>query len=177
MFTETVNNRLRRQRRPSFTSPAFWLVFGLGLLMAQYTITGFDASAHMAEETHKASRMAAVGMWMSVVVSVIFGFILLARRDVRDPGAPQGALDIVNGAVVPWIWTTSMSQNWSDVLLFICVVAQFFCLTASTTSASRMMFAFSRDRAVPGHQFWRRVVAAPRARAAVFGVGVLRRRC
>ena len=32
------------------------------------------------------------------------------------------------------------------------VVAQFFCLTASVTSASRMMFAFSRDRAVPGPQ-------------------------
>ena len=51
-----------------------------------------------------------------------------------------------------------MSQNWAEVLLFICVVAQFFCVTASTTSASRMMFAFSRDRAVPGHQLWRRVV-------------------
>ena len=43
-----------------------------------------------------------------------------------------------------------MSQNWAELLLFICVVAQFFCVTASTTSASRMMFAFSRDRAVPG---------------------------
>jgi amino acid transporter len=50
-----------------------------------------------------------------------------------------------------------MSQNWAEVLLFICVVAQFFCVTASVTSASRMMFAFSRDRAVPGHQLWRRV--------------------
>ena len=55
----------------------FWYVFGLGLLMSQYTITGFDASAHMAEETAQASRMAAVGMYMSVVVSVVFGWILL----------------------------------------------------------------------------------------------------
>ena len=31
------------------------------------------------------------------------------------------------------------------------VTAQFFCLCASVTSASRMMFAFSRDGAVPGH--------------------------
>ena len=42
-------------------------------------------------------------------------------------------------------------------LIFIAVVAQCFCTIASTTSASRMMFAFSRDRAVPGHQLWRRV--------------------
>ena len=138
-----------------FHHAAFWLVFGLGLLMAQYTITGFDASAHMAEETHQASRMAAVGMYMSVVVSVIFGFILLVAVTFAVPST-QGALDNI-GAVVPWIWETSMSENWSDALLAICVVAQFFCLTASTTSASRMMFAFSRDGAVPGHQLWRRV--------------------
>jgi amino acid transporter len=154
-----------------FHHAAFWLVFGLGLLMSQYTITGFDASAHMAEETHQASRMAAVGMYMSVVVSVIFGFVLLVAVTFAVPST-QGALDNI-GAVVPWIWSTSMSQNWSDVLLFICVVAQFFCLTASTTSASRMMFAFSRDGAVPGHQLWKRVSRHRVPVHAVFAIGVL----
>src|SRR4029077_13288286 len=84
----------------------------------------------------------------------------------------QGALTNI-GTVVPWIWKTSMSQNWSDALLFICVVAQFFCLTASTTSASRMMFAFSRDGAVPGHSFWRRVSRRRVPVFAVFAIGVL----
>ena len=97
-----------------FHHAAFWLVFGLGFLMAQYTITGFDASAHMSEETHQASRMAAVGMYMSVVVSVIFGFVLLVAVTFAVPST-QGALDNI-GAVVPWIWSTSMSQNWSDAL-------------------------------------------------------------
>ena len=63
-----------------------------------------------------------------------------------------------------------MSQNWSEALLFICVVAQFFCVTASVTSASRMMFAFSRDRAVPGHQMWRRVAPNRVPRYSVVGV-------
>jgi amino acid transporter len=139
--------------------------------MAQYTITGFDASAHMAEETHQASRMAAVGMYMSVVASVIFGFILLVAVTFAVPST-KGALDNI-GAVVPWIWSESMSQNWSDALLFICVVAQFFCITASTTSASRMMFAFSRDGAVPGHQIWRRVSKRRVPVYAVFAIGVL----
>ena len=73
-----------RRSTTGFGHAVFWLVFGLGLLMAQYTITGFDASAHMAEETHQASRMAAVGMYMSVVVSVVFGFILLSRSPSRS---------------------------------------------------------------------------------------------
>ena len=154
-----------------FHHAAFWLVFGLGLLMAQYTITGFDASAHMAEETHQASRMAAVGMYMSVVASVVFGFILLVAVTFAIPST-QGALDNI-GAVVPWIWRTSMGENWSDALLAICVVAQFFCLTASTTSASRMMFAFSRDGAVPGHGLWRRVSRRRVPVYSVFAIGVL----
>jgi amino acid transporter len=50
-----------------------------------------------------------------------------------------------------------MGDKWAEFLLFIAVIAQTFCTIASTTSASRMMFAFSRDRAVPGHQIWRKV--------------------
>ena len=66
-----------------------------------------------------------------------------------------------------------MSQNWAELLLFICVVAQFFCLTASVTSASRMMFAFSRDGAVPGHNVWRKVARNRVPRNAVCAIGVL----
>ncbi len=52
-------------------SPAY--VACIGILMAQYTITGFDASAHMSEETHNAARSAPLGVLMSVGVSAIFG--------------------------------------------------------------------------------------------------------
>src|SRR5262245_11423572 len=79
VFTETINaTGWGGESAPAtFGSIVFWYVFFTGLLMAQYTITGFDASAHVAEETHQASRSAAVGMYMSVVASVFFGFILL----------------------------------------------------------------------------------------------------
>jgi amino acid transporter len=155
VFGETVNASGFGSAGDNFSSPVFWYVFATGLLMAQYTITGFDASAHMAEETQQASRMAAVGMYMSVVVSVIFGFILLVAVTLAVPST-NGAIENI-GFLVPWIWSESMSQNWAEALLFICVVAQFFCVTASLTSASRMLFAFSRDGAVPGHRLWRKI--------------------
>ncbi len=66
-----------------------------------------------------------------------------------------------------------MSQSWAEALLFICVVAQFFCVTASVTSASRMMFAFSRDRAVPGHPLWSKVAANRVPRNAVWAIVAL----
>jgi amino acid transporter len=171
VFTERVNNSGYGGSTTSFSSLAFWLVLGLGLLLAQYTITGFDASAHTAEETHNASRGAAVGMWTSVFVSVVFGWILLLAVTFAIPST-EGALGVVNdlGLLVPWIWTESMGEGWAEFLLFICVVAQFFCVTASMTSASRMMFAFSRDRAVPGHQLWRRVARNRVPRWSVLGI-------
>jgi amino acid transporter len=169
VFGETINNSGFSGQ--GWGSIVFWFVFGLGLLMSQYTITGFDASAHMAEETHQASRMAAVGMYMSVVASVLFGWILLLAVTFAVPDT-QGTLDAVGNAVV-YIWAESMSQNWAEALLFICCVAQFFCLTASVTSASRMMFAFSRDGAVPGHRLWRKIGENRVPRNAVFAIGFL----
>ena len=41
--------------------------------------------------------------------------------------------------------------------MFICIVAQFFCGMASVTANSRMIYAFSRDGALPGSKYWHRI--------------------
>ncbi len=169
VFGQTLNNS--GFSGTGFGQPGFWFVFGLGLLMAQYTITGYDASAHMSEETRQASRAAAWGMVWSVAVSVVFGFVLLVALTFAVPDV-QGTLNAGANAVV-YIWTTSMNDGWAEFLLLIAVVAQFFCGTASVTSASRMMFAFSRDRAVPGSRLWRRVSANRVPVNAVAAIAVL----
>ena len=81
-----VHTDHQQLRIPATGVRPFWFVFGLGLLLAQYTITGYDASAHMSEETQLASRSAAWGMVMSVAVSVVFGFILLVAMTFAVPG-------------------------------------------------------------------------------------------
>jgi amino acid transporter len=153
VFGETINNSGFSGH--SWTTGVFIYVFLTGLLMAQYTITGYDASAHLSEETRQASRGAAIGMVMSVVVSVIFGFILLTAVTFAIPsakGPEETGIFIVRS-----IWEGAAGRRWAEFMLFIAVVAQCFCTIASVTSASRMMFAFSRDGAVPGHRVWRRV--------------------
>jgi amino acid transporter len=155
VFTETINNTGFSGH--SWSSFMFIYVFITGLIMAQYTITGFDASAHMSEETRKASLAAAWGMVMAVVVSVIFGFILLVAVTFAIPDVSNDDLLASGQGIVTLIWTESTSTRWAEFMLLIAVVAQTFCTIASVTSASRMMFAFSRDGAVPGHQLWRRV--------------------
>lgn len=56
-------------------SPAY--VAMCGVLMAQYTLTGFDASAHLSEETRRADWSAPIGVVSSVGFSALFGFFVL----------------------------------------------------------------------------------------------------
>ena len=65
----------------------FLYLVPIGLLLTQYTITGFDASAHISEETHGASRNAARGVWQSIFYSAIIGWIVLLAITfaVQDP--------------------------------------------------------------------------------------------
>ena len=60
--------------------------------------------------------------------------------------------------------SADMNQNWAEAIILIACVGQFFCGMACVTSCSRTFFAFSRDRAVPGHQLWSRVSGNGRAR-------------
>lgn len=138
-----------------FTGAAAYAVL-IGLLMAQYTYTGYDASAHVAEETHDAARSAPRGIVLSVVVSVVAGFLLLVAItwSIQDYEA-QRQTEL--GLPPAQIFIDATGDTLGAFLLFICVVAQFFCGMASVTANSRMAYAFSRDGALPGSRIWRRV--------------------
>ena len=118
MFGKTINNS--GFSGTSFSNPIFWFVFGIGLLMAQYTITGYDASAHLSEETLNASRGAAVGIVMSVVVSVVFGFVLLVAVTFAIPDT-AGARSAAGAFDVQYIWQTATSDKWAEFMLVIAV--------------------------------------------------------
>jgi amino acid transporter len=148
VFGHTVNNS-------GFSGSWLWFVLLLGLLQAQYTYTGYDASAHMSEETQGASRAAARGVIMSIVVSAVFGYILalgvtFAIQDLHTTAA-------AGGFAVKQVFLDSLGTHTAEVMLFITVMAQLYCGMSSITSASRMMYAFSRDGATPGHQLWRKL--------------------
>src|SRR6478672_11757869 len=164
VFSKTINNS-------GFSHQWLWFVLLLGLLQAQYTYTGYDASAHMSEETKGASKAAARGVVMSIVVSAVFGYILALAVTFAIQ-----SFEKTTGAgifAVKQVFVDSLGTSTAKVVLFITVGAQFFCGMSSITSASRMMYAFSRDRAVPGHQLWRRLNAARVPYMAVLAIAVL----
>ena len=81
-----IHQRDRVQKSPISILGITAYVFLIGMLLAQYTITGYDASAHMTEETHDADVAGPNGIWKSIVISVFFGYILLLGGVVRDAG-------------------------------------------------------------------------------------------
>jgi amino acid permease (GABA permease) len=129
-------------------------VFLIGLLLAQYTFTGYDASAHLTEETKNAAIAGPRGIVLSIVVSLFAGWLLLI-------GVTAGIQNYAaeSGAVVPpaQIFVDALGHNWAVFLMFIVVGAQFYCGMSSVTSNSRMIYAFSRDGAIPGSEFWHKV--------------------
>lgn len=137
-------------------------VFLMGLLMAQYTYTGYDASAHVAEETKGASMAAPRGIVMSVLVSIIGGWILLFSITAAiQNGSEKGLNALVatsTGLPPAQIFLDALNNpTMAKFLLFIVCGAQFFCGMASVTANSRMSFAFSRDNALPGSRIWAKV--------------------
>jgi amino acid permease (GABA permease) len=144
-------------------------VFFIGLLMAQYTFTGYDASAHMSEETVGADRAAPRGIVSSIVVSLVAGWVLLLAVTFALPSNPATYSTIAGQEFAPvLIWIAAVGRHTAEFLLVIAFMAQAYCGMASVTANSRMLYAFSRDGAVPGHQLWHRI--NPRTRTPTNGI-------
>lgn len=158
VFGEFVNN--------TGWGSGFYVVL-LGLLMAQYTFTGYDASAHMTEETHDAATAGPKGIVRSIWTSWIAGFVLLLGFTFAIQSY-DGALDSPTGAPPAQILLDALGATAGKLLLLVVIGAQLFCGMASVTANSRMIYAFSRDGALPFSHVWHTV--SPRTRTPVAAV-------
>ena len=139
--------------------------FLLGLILPLYTITGFDASAHISEETLDARRTVPRSMITAVVVSAVFGLLMVCSfvLAMKDPAAAakDGAnvfFNLLAGLPVP--------AALKDALYLGIVVANYLCALAAVTSTSRMVYAFARDGGLPASRVWRHVSPTTRTPVA-----------
>jgi amino acid transporter len=129
-----------------------WL-FALGFLLPAYTITGFDASAHTAEETVGAARNVPIGMARAVAVSGVAGWFMLAAVVLAMPSPHEAAAQ--GEHAFAWVMHSVLPPNLALALNVGIVAAQYACGLAALTSASRMAFAFARDGGLPAAHAWR----------------------
>ncbi|KAL8748021.1 MAG: hypothetical protein Q9190_000171 [Brigantiaea leucoxantha] len=117
-----------------------------GVLIAQYTSVGYDASAHLCEETRKAVRDAPIGMLLAILGSAVMGFfaIIALLFSIQD-------FETVRSAPLPvlQIFMDSCGKGGGIVLMVIVLLSVWHCGLFSLTSNSRMMFAFARDGGIP----------------------------
>lgn len=137
---------------PLYAGGGLALAFVLGLLQAQWTYTGYDASAHVAEETVMARLNSAWGVFLSVAVSFVVGYIMLITLTLRIPDI-AAAIDPANSPAVLYIVYSNFDNiAFGHIIAVIIGVAMWLAGLSSITSMSRMWFAFARDAGMPGHK-------------------------
>ena len=160
---------LNLQYGPATSYPLI-LAFFFSLLLANWTYTGYDASAHVAEETVGARMASAWGVFLSVAVSAVVGYVFLVALTTHLPSLttlfpPTLATPIQDGAsqyyfgsgvAVIDILNYNLGQI-GDILAAGIAIAMWFCGLSSLAAAGRMLFAFSRDDGIPGSAWLKRV--------------------
>lgn len=122
-------------------------LFLLGLLLPAYTITGFDASAHTAEETTDASLNVPKGMVSSVLWSGLFGYLMLCALVISAPDLKAAAAS--GGRAFFTIFEGLVSGPMQPAIYAGISLCQYLCGLAALTSTSRMTYAFARDGGLP----------------------------
>ncbi len=154
---------------PAISYPLI-LAFLFSLLQANWTYTGYDASAHVAEETVGARTASAWGVFLSVAVSAVVGYIFLLALSTHLPSmtelfpatletpvqATASQYYFGGGVAVLSILDYNLGQL-GDVLAAGIAVAMWFCGLSSVSAAGRMLFAFSRDDGIPGSGWLKKV--------------------
>ncbi|OZJ04958.1 hypothetical protein BZG36_01751 [Bifiguratus adelaidae] len=125
----------------------------IALLQAQYTLTGYDASAHMTEETTNASVSGPFGIVSAIGVSAVVGFLFIVGLlfCIQDYNVTIAS---PTGFPVAQILLDCTGKSGAIVLMIIIMLACWFCGFSSVTANSRMIYAFSRDGAIPGSKWW-----------------------
>ena len=152
---------------PAISYPVIAALF-FSLLQANWTYTGYDASAHVAEETVGARVSSAWGIFLSVAVSAVVGFVFLLALTTHlpslaalfpaslDDSAAYSQYYFGGGVAVIEILRYNLG-GLGDVLSAGIAIAMAFCGLSSVAAAGRMLFAFSRDDGLPGAGWLKRV--------------------
>ncbi|KAL7424711.1 polyamine transporter tpo5 [Cryptotrichosporon argae] len=136
------------------------LAIALGLLPVQWTMTDYDAAAHISEEVHRAAIAAPVAIFVAVINTGIIGWILNIVLCVC--AGPLTDLPGASGNAFLQIMYLRLGKAGSMVLWsFVCLVASFTVQTALQAN-SRTVFAFSRDGAFPDRGMFGRMNARTR---------------
>jgi len=130
--------------------------FLLAFTSPMWTLTGYDSAAHISEETSGAARAAPVAILLAVSGTASIGWLIyiaasFATASVDDLLASSLPLPF-GQLILDVLGKQAMLAIWSLI-----IVVQFVTGAAQAVDASRVVYAFSRDNALPGSRFWKKI--------------------
>ncbi|XP_031391641.1 amino-acid permease BAT1 homolog isoform X2 [Punica granatum] len=137
----------------------------LSVLLSNYCLYGYDAAAHLTEETKGADKTGPVAILASIGIISVFGWAynLALTFSIRDFGYLYDESNETGGALVPaqiiYDAFHGRYHNSAGAVVFLCIIwgSFFFCGLSVTTSAARVVYALSRDNGIPFSPVWRRL--------------------
>ncbi|RDW56471.1 amino acid transporter-2 [Coleophoma cylindrospora] len=130
----------------SRASPAY--VACIGSYMGLGAFFGYDASAHLAEETLRAAWIAPLSIITAVGLSAVFGFFLILALLFSIQNLEVFDTSLYENPVLQ-ILVESFGPNGGVALFTIPIMCIWCCGLFLTMSNSRLIWAFSRDHGVP----------------------------
>ncbi len=131
----------------------YWCAFIFGLLQAQWTLSGYDSSASVSEETVDAHTSVPWGMVIAVAASGLVGYMMLLALtlSINDVQSVLNAKDAGGNSIptVVAILVNALGTPAGKAVSVLAAMAMWFCGLGAVTGCSRVIYAFSRDGGMP----------------------------
>jgi len=128
--------------------------FALSLVVGAWCMTGFEAAADLAEETHQPRKIVPRSVISSQVTAAIAGFLMLVIF-ILSMDDIQYYLGLENPIVS--IIETNLGTTLSTLIGIIVLMSIFACGVASMATATRLMYSMARDNILPLSGYLKRV--------------------
>lgn len=131
--------------------------FILGLLQAQWTLSGYDSSATAAEETTNPQLSAPRGIVVAVISSALVGYLMLISITLSIKDLPALLSSRTTGGAQPMVISIlidALGPTAGTLAAWLATAAMWCCGLLAVTACSRTIFAFCRDNGMAFSSIW-----------------------
>ena len=154
--------------------PTQGLSYCVGFMGNVATFVGADASVHLAEEVENAALNIPRAIVAGMCINGAIGFAMLITA-LYCLGDPKSVIDTATGFPFLQIFLNSVKSTAGAIGMGVVVlILTWMCALGITTTASRMTWAFARDKGTPGSRILSHVAARTKVpNYAVFTVAAI----
>jgi amino acid permease (GABA permease) len=143
-----------------FENNTGWSNSGWAFLIAftspMWTLTGYDSAAHVSEEVAGAARTAPIAILVGVGATQFLGWLIYIAASFATTSVP----DLLSSSLplpMGQLFLNVLGKRGALAIWSCIIVVQFVTGAAQGVDASRVVFAFARDNALPGSRWWKQV--------------------